>query len=403
MLPQRSGDTPRTFSRTFPRAIAVTLLALGACALAPAHAQTRYDFRPVTAEMEAFVVDYSLDGASLRVNAHGNVAYRRAFGGYTLDTRIRIASASKWLSALAIARVVEKGQLRWTDTLGMYFPNAEPAKRGITLAQMFSHTSGMQYQEDRCLSNPFYTLTTCVERILEQPLVGTPGQVFAYGGNSMQVAGRMAELATGKAWDDIFLDEVVRPLGLNATDYATSSTAPGYVRTDNPRIGGGVRSTLDDYGRVLDMVLAEGCLDSTLFNTCLPSRRFLGRATIAFMAQDRTVGTVRLNEPPSAQGEGYGIGQWIDIHDPNIVYSPGAFGFTPWVNRTTGVAGVLLVDDLNTRVSPAITDIRLLVDAVVTAPRALQAPVLPTTRTTAGGTTAKSLPQAHARRSADRR
>lgn len=406
--------TPHTLSRptrsTLRSAVlaplAATLVA-GLGALLPAQAQTatatRYDFRPVTAEMQAFVTDYALDGASLRVNAHGNVAYRRAFGGYTLDTRVRIASATKWLSALAIARVVEKGQLRWNDTVGQYFPNVEPAKRGITLAQLFSHTSGLPASEGGCLSNPLYTLATCADSILQQPLIGTPGEVFAYGGQSMQVAGRMAELATGKAWDDIFLDEMVRPLGLVATDYATSSTAPGYVRTGNPRIGGGVRSTLEDYGRVLDMVLAEGCLDATLYNTCLPARRFLTRATIAYMAQDRTVGTIRLNEPPTAEGQGYGIGQWIDIADPDVVYSPGAFGFTPWVDRSTKVAGVLLVDDVNTRVAPAINDIRLLVNAVVSAPLSLSAPILPATRAGGGASASAPMPApASARRDAQR-
>ena len=396
MTPHRRA----TLHRSPLRAVLAATLALGMTALMPAQAQTtstnRYDFRPVTAEMQAFVTDYRLDGASLRVNTHGNVVYRRAFGGYTLDTRIRIASATKWLSALAIARVVEKGQLRWSDTVGQYFPNVEPAKRGITLAQLFSHTSGLPASEGGCLSNPLYTLATCSEYILQQPLIGTPGEVFAYGGQSMQVAGRMAELATGKAWDDIFLDEMVRPLGLTATDYATSSTAPGYVRTVNPRIGGGVRSTLEDYGRVLDMVLAEGCLDSTLYTTCLPARRFLSRATIAFMAQDRTVGTIRLSEPPSAEGQGYGIGQWIDVNDPNVVYSPGAFGFTPWVDRSTQVAGVLLVDDVNTRVAPAITDIRLLVNAVVSAPVTRTAPILPATRIAATASAPAARPAAAA-------
>ena len=93
------------------------------------------------------------------------------------------------------------------------------------------------------MSNPLYTLATCADRILTQPMIGEPGKVFSYGGNSMQVAGRMAELATGEAWDDLFIAEMVTPLGLNATDFATSSTAPGYVRTDNPRMAGGVRST----------------------------------------------------------------------------------------------------------------------------------------------------------------
>lgn len=301
--------------------------------ISPAAAATRashaYDFAPVSAEMQALVQTYALDGASLRVNKAGEVVYRRAFGGYTLTTQVPIASASKWVSALTIARLVEKGHMRWTDTVGQYFPGVERAKRNITLEQLFSHTSGLPSDGDPCLSSPFFTLATCANRILQQPLIGEPGKVFSYGGNSMQVAGRMAEIATGRAWDDLFIREMVLPLNLNGTDYAGFSTAAGYQRNDNPRVDGGVRSTLEDYGKIVDMVLAYGCLDNALASACLPSRRFLSRATIEFMAQDRTVGTVDLARPPTATGYGYGLGQWIDPTSPLIVSSPGAFGFTP--------------------------------------------------------------------------
>ncbi|MFD0724699.1 serine hydrolase domain-containing protein [Lysobacter brunescens] len=349
-----------------------------------AQAVPRYDFSPVTAEMQSFVQTYALDGASLRVNKAGNVVYRQAFGQYTLGTQVRIASASKWVSALTLARLVEKGQLRWTDTVGQYFPTVEPAKRGITLEQLFSHTSGLPGGDDSCMSNPLFTLATCANRILQQStMIGEPGQVFSYGGNSMQVAGRMAELATGRSWDDLFIDEMVVPLGLNATDFATSSTEPGYVRNTNPRIAGGVRSTLEDYGRIVDMVLANGCLDNTLLLPCRPSRRFLSQATIEAMARDRTVGTTDISRPPTSTGYGYGLGQWIDPTSPLIVSSPGAFGFTPWVDRVNGIAGVFLVDDLNTRVVEDIEDIRAMVNAVTATGGRRVAPVLPANPTAA--------------------
>ena len=361
--------------RTLMTTFGLTLL-LGAASTA--RAVPIYDFSPVTAEMQNFVTTNSLDGASLRVNKHGSVVYRRAFGSYTLGTRIRIASASKWLSALTLARLVDKGQMRWTDTVGQYFPNIEAAKRPITLAQLFSHTSALPGGDDSCMSNPLYTLASCANRILQEPLIGTPGTVFSYGGNSMQVAGRMAELATGKAWDDIFIDEMVTPLGLNATDFATASTASGYVRNTNPRIAGGVRSTLEDYGKVVDMVLAYGCLDNSTTQFCLPGRRFLARTTIEAMANDRTVGTVDISRPPTSTGFGYGIGQWIDPTSPLIVSSPGAFGFTPWVDRVNQVAGVFLVDDINTRVVDDINDIRAMVNVVTAEGQGRRvAPVLP--------------------------
>ena len=349
-----------------PRLPASLVAAVLSCLIAfGAAAVPIYDFRPVTGEMQAFVQTYALDGASLRVNRSGNVVYREAFGGYGLDTRIRIASASKWLSALLIARLVEQGRLRWSDTVGQYFPDVAPDKRGITLEQMFSHTSGLPGGDDDCMSNPLYTLATCAERILQQPMIGEPGKVFSYGGNSMQVAGRIAELATGQSWDDLFIADMVVPLGLTATDFATSSTAPGYVRNRNPRIAGGVRSTLEDYGKVVDMILADGCLDTSDLLPCPPWRRMLARSTLDFMAKDRTVGTVDVSRPPTATGFGYGLGQWIDPSSPLIVSSPGAFGFTPWVDRLHHVAGVFLVDDANIRVSQDIGDIRALVNVVV--------------------------------------
>jgi CubicO group peptidase (beta-lactamase class C family) len=347
-------------------AVAAALFVVGTCT---ADAAVRYDFRPVTTEMQSLVDTYTLDGASLRVDKAGTVVYRRAFGGYALDTRIPIASASKWLSALTIARLVEKGQMRWSDTVGQYFPTVEAAKQGITLEQLFSHTSALPGGDDFCMSNPLYTLATCANRILQQPLIGQPGKVFSYGGNSMQVAGRMAEIATGKSWDDLFIAEMVTPFGLTGTDYATSSTAPGYVRNTNPRIAGGVRSTLEDYGKIVDMVLGWGCFDYRADGACLPGRRFLTHLTIEYMARDRTVGTVDVSRPPTATGYGYGLGQWIDPASPLVVSSPGAFGFTPWVDHDTQVAGVLLVKDQNTRLSDDINDIRALVN-VVTSPAA---------------------------------
>ena len=95
---------------------------------------------------------------------------------------------------------------------------------------------------------------------------------------------------------------------------------------------GGARSTLSDYGRVVDMLLAGG-------------GDYLRTGTIAAMAADRTIGTTI--EATPVEGLGYGIGQWIEAKDAfgasTRVSSPGAFGFTPWVdwhNPSNGVVAV---------------------------------------------------------------
>lgn len=326
-------------------------LVAGASALArPAH-----DLAPVTAATRQLVDDYGLDGASVRLVKGEQEVYRRYFDAYDANTRVSLASASKWLSALALARLVENGTLRWDSRVAEYFPDAPAATRDITLTQLFSHTSGIGIEEAGCLSDRSTPLQVCARQILAQPLAWAPGTSFAYGGNSMQVAGAMAEIAAGKSWDAVFVAEVVQPLGLVATDWSAGALRSGYVPNPNPRIGGGARSTLDDYGRVLDMVLAGGVHGG------LP---YLSIQTIATMAQDRTVGLAVASSPVGAIGYGYGFGQWVEYKDPFgatlRVSSPGAFGFTPWVDWVTGSNGIIMVQGLGWQMRNDLTELERL-------------------------------------------
>ncbi|MVM36743.1 serine hydrolase [Spirosoma sp. HMF3257] len=50
----------------------------------------------------------------------------------------------------------------------------------------------------------YQTLVESVARIKPLPSDTLPGTRFLYGGLAMQVAGRMAELATGKDWEPCF-------------------------------------------------------------------------------------------------------------------------------------------------------------------------------------------------------
>jgi CubicO group peptidase (beta-lactamase class C family) len=337
----------------------------------PVAAKSPYDTAALTAEVQGIVAAHALPGVSLRVNRRGTVQYQQSFGGYTPATQAPIASASKWLSALVLARLVEKGDMDWNDSVGKYMPDAPLATRGITLRQLFSHTSGMAPTENACIGNPFASLDACARQILAQPLPWAPGSTFAYGGNSMHVAGRLAEIATGKSWDQVFIDELVQPLGLAGTDFASSSQLPYYVRLPNPRIAGGARSTIIDYGIVVDMVLAGGLHRG---------QRFLRRETLDYMALDHAAGTA-MGYTPFPESHGYGIGQWREAVDAQgVAYrvsSPGAFGTTPWVDRRAGLAGVFLVRGQWSQLREDIFDLQALCQAVFQTRHAPPAPYQP--------------------------
>lgn len=334
-------------------------------------AKPLHDVTPITQDMQQIVSLYGLDGASLKLLRDGSPIYYQHFGSYTTSTRVPIASASKWLSALALARLVEKGQMSWEDTIGQYISNAPADKKNICLRQLFSHTAGMNAGEDECLSNRFITLENCTNQILAKPLLYTPGTTFAYGGNSMQVAGRMAELASGKTWDQLFIDEMVTTLGFQNTDFAAGSTQAGYVRVNNARIAGGVRSTADDYGIVLAMIQNEGLHQG---------QRFLSKATLDYMATDQAAGLV-VGSTPFEESLGYGIGQWREVVDFNGVAtrisSPGAFAATPWVDKRNRIAGIFFVKDSGPRLRNEIFDLKDLINVVYSNKRQIPPPQKP--------------------------
>ena len=332
-------------------------------AAASCRAAVVYDFTPVTQQIDGMMQTYSLNGASLIVIRNGAVIYEQYFGSYTPTTRIPIASASKWLSALAIERLVGKGQMSWSDTVGQYIPTAPADKQAITLGQLFSHTSGLSQNDDACLGDETnYTLETCVQEILSTTLQYQPGTGFAYTGNGMQVGGYMATLATGKTWDQIFQDEVTTPLGMADTDFATVSLKPPYVTVPNPQVAGGVRSTLLDYANVVQMVAQHGQWNGA---------PYLSANDIADMQKDQTHGAPVIYTP-DLLAYGYGYGEWrnsIDAQGIAVqVSSTGKFATSPWVDNSTGVAAVFLV---NSSFSLLENDLRALwtnVQAVVTDP-----------------------------------
>jgi CubicO group peptidase (beta-lactamase class C family) len=303
-----------------------------------AWAKSLYDFGDVDARLEDLVVFHGLAGATLRLATPAGEVHRAHAGGYTGTERLPLASASKWLSALTLARLVENGTLRWNDTVGDWIPEAPVPTRAITVAMLFSHTSGIPHADADCLSRRDVDLQQCAAQILALPLADAPGTAFAYGGNSMQVAGAIAERATGQRWDRIFIDEVVAPLGLTHTDWTAAAPAgSGYVWNDNPRIGGGARSTLRDYAIVVDMLLAGGLHEGA---------NYLRADTLATMALDRARGLPVVHSP-APRDWGYGLGQWVEARDAFgatvRVSSPGAFGFTPWVDWRMGNSGIVVV------------------------------------------------------------
>jgi CubicO group peptidase (beta-lactamase class C family) len=192
------------------------------------------------------------------------------------------------------------------------------------------------------------TLQETVDAIAATPLVTAPGEWCAYGDVSIQVAGRVAEVASGikepsgRAWRILFESRLSTPLGMTAT------SCEGAAPTRNPHLSGGATSTPRDYARFLVMLLNEGTSNG---------RRVLSASAVNELLRNQIgASPLRFNPfqlfpdlHPGWRDVRYGLGAWIEAMDGTTALgldasAPGIFGFIPWIDRGRNLAGVFLAD-----------------------------------------------------------
>jgi len=268
-------------------------------------------------------------------DAQGVKRFEKMYGTFAADQRVAIASSSKMVAGLTILRLVDQGFLSLDSTTGDVLGWTGP-QAAISLRQLLSFTSGLP-REAPCTLLPSITLEECVDNISQMDLVAPPGTRFDYGSTHLQVAARMAEVVTGDEWAAIFAAQLKTPLGLGPDMiwYTGPRQAQG---TTNPLIAGGLRATMNEYAKILGLEYSRGLYQG---NRLIADALFTAQGTEPF--PDAEIGS----SPFQAVGLNfhYGLASWLECPPPasncGVVSSPGAFGFTPWVDRDGGYYAIL--------------------------------------------------------------
>jgi methyl acetate hydrolase len=356
-------------------------------------------------------LDTSLRGAIERKDVPGVVAlitdrdrvlYQSAFGvadvstgrPLTADALFRIASMTKPVTSVALMQLVEQGRIGLDDPAEKYLPElvglkviesfdaktgayqVRPASRAPTVTHFLTHTSGLAY--------PF---TSAIWRDFKPragetypfggPLLFDPGERWHYS-TSIDVVGRLVEVASGQKLEDYFREHIFTPLKMNDTSYnVPEAKGPrlvaqqqragehmdGVIELQNPQPpltvaapigGGGLASTADDYGRFVRMLLNGGTLDGA---------RVLKAETVALMGQNHigavSVPALKSALPRSADftfiadgRDKWGFGFLITTDQVPGKRSPGSLSWGGinntyfWIDPTRGIAGVIMMQYL---------------------------------------------------------
>ena len=221
----------------------VSALALAAATAAFAQAPDPELSARLDAAVDAAIGENRIVGAVVLVSRDGELIYDRAAGlsdreaGTTMteDTIFRLTSVSKPVVTAAAMRLVEMDVLDLDSPVTDWLPEFTPAFEGatpvITLRELLSHTSGIGYRAFEGGVGPYtdagvqdggwgtgITLQENLTRLASAPLHFAPGTSWGYG-LSIDVIGRVIEVATNLPLEVAVHDLVTAPLGMKDTTF----------------------------------------------------------------------------------------------------------------------------------------------------------------------------------------
>jgi CubicO group peptidase (beta-lactamase class C family) len=358
------------------------------------------------ARIDAVVNDYIASGKQANVGVliarNGKIVYHKAFGQDDAATKtplrrdaiFRIASQTKAITSMAAMMLFEEGKFLLDDPVSKYIPafktmtvldkfdpkdssyTTVPAKGSITIRQLLTHTSGLDYpgigsksmtaiyaknKIPSGIGTPGGTLADAMNRLAKLPLVHQPGEKWTYG-LSVDLLGYLVEVVSGQPLDTFFQTRLFAPLGMNDTYFYlptakqprlahlfTEDTAriarpvpanrgglADYPKTPNGTYfsgGAGLSSTMSDYAIFLQMLLNKGEYNG---------KRILGPMTVKLILTNQ-IGD--LNVGQNKFGLGFALTSAKSaarIPTPEGTFDWGGFfGTTYWADPEQGIIGLL--------------------------------------------------------------
>ena len=340
-------------------------------------------------------------GVAALVVSRDGVLYQGTAGNVDVEGNVnmppnaifRIASMTKPITSVAIMILAEEGKLNLDDPVSKYLPGFDnlqvitnfnmqdatyqtrPAKRPMTIRHLLTHTSGLAY----AFSNPiqFRLAQVTNKPVWELPLVSDPGEKWNYG-PSTRVLGMIVEKVSGVSLEAFDQERIFKPLGMVDTSFAVltdkQSRVPKVYRRGNgqwqaqppstipstptpPFAGdGGLYSTVQDYGKFMQMMLNGGRLGSA---------RILKESSVKMMGEDN-IGSIFVQLQPAADkqltrpfplGAGFdkfGLGFQIASANPKYAKfrSPGSMSWAGidntefWIDPVKHIAAVQMMQVL---------------------------------------------------------
>jgi CubicO group peptidase (beta-lactamase class C family) len=168
---------------------------------------------------------------AFHIARHDTVLLHKGYGVANRSTGARIGprtvfdigSLAKQFTASAIMLLRERGKLSLDDSISQYLDDVPADKRGITIRQLLSHSSGMDSDmPSNDPDNPFYEdigKQEALRRAWQLPLIGKPGAQGSYSNVGYVVLAAIVERASGRPYRDFIREELFARAGMRSSGF----------------------------------------------------------------------------------------------------------------------------------------------------------------------------------------
>jgi serine beta-lactamase-like protein LACTB len=188
------------------------------------------------------------------VGDEGRVLWSEGFGSADVasrqpvdaETRFRIYSVSKPITAAVAARLAEQGALNLDAPVSAYLPELPPHLGQVTSRQLIGHLAGIRhYNDGEWLTVSSAACSTPIDGlgpVWTDSLTSVPGTEYSYTTFGYVLLSAVIEAAAGESFEDAVLHRVLNPVAMARTAIVRQDTTTGLSMFYEPAMFGRVRA-----------------------------------------------------------------------------------------------------------------------------------------------------------------
>ncbi len=238
-----------------------------------------------------------IPGVSITITKQNHIIWQQGYGYADIDkktpidpkkTLFRVASVSKPLSAVVLARLQDKKEFDWNLSLYEYIPDFPKKPFDFTIKQLGGHIAGIRsYKGSEMLNNKPLSIEEGINFFKNDILEFAPGTKYLYSSFNWNLISLAVQRCLNKKFEDIASEQVLKPLGMHNTfpdrGKIIKNEALPYARTKKgfqpstpvnnyyKLAGGGFLSTSEDVARLGSVVICHDFLSQPTENEMLTS------------------------------------------------------------------------------------------------------------------------------------